>query len=162
MKTDLTPFGITTQPQFSYEPGSIEWTLLACIAFCICAIAWLTKFLKNRKSTRIHKALSRELALLKDVWKSDPKLASARLSSIAKRILNLNDSAVDYLALSAKETRSIIESKQLLEEETNDLSLNLCDLLDSLEKFRFSQHSNSSVTPIHEKIESILAKMSNK
>jgi len=160
MSNKLTPYGVTPQPQFSYEPGSIEWGVLLMVAAVILFLFWLATYLRKRRYKRIERALLRELDTLKALWKTDPKLAATCLSSIAKRILNLRHPTIDYLALSAAEIKNHILKIDADREATiTQDTIDVCVLLETLETFSFSPPANTDLQEVHMKMGEILEKM---
>jgi len=147
-----TPYPITTQPQFTYEPGGQEWLWVGVLA--IVAITIVVLLLRKKKSskTRAYQVLLKELD---GIAKSDPALVATRSSSIIKRALQLHFPDTDFLALSASEVENLLQTDKAKNGITEIHEL--AKILTELEHTRFS----GNATPNMESIRTIARLISN-
>jgi hypothetical protein len=128
-----TPYPITMQPQFTYEPGGQEW--LWVIILVILAISIVTFLSRKRRSsrTRAYQVLLKELDGIRN--NADASVAT-RSSSIIKRSLQLYFPDKDFLALSASEVEDFLRGYGTKDglTEIHELSRHLT----TLEHSRFS------------------------
>jgi hypothetical protein len=102
-----TPYPITIQPQFTYEPGGQEWLWVGVLTiFAFTVVLFLSRKRKSSR-TRAYQVLLKELD---GVTQNASASVATRSSSIIKRALQLYFPDQDFLALSATEVEDFLQS----------------------------------------------------
>jgi hypothetical protein len=141
-----TPYSITMQPQFTYEPGGQEWLWVGILAILAISIVIALSRKKKSSRTRAYQVLLKEL---NGVKQSASGSMATRSSSIIKRALQLYFPDLDFLALSAAEVETFMRTHKAKSglKEIHELANHLT----KLEHSRFS----GNILPDTENVEAI-------
>jgi hypothetical protein len=151
-----TPYPITPQPQFLYEPGFFEWASIGVLFIIVAIFIALLFKRKTNSPTKPYRILLKELASIKT---ANTKEASIQITLVIKHALESLLSKYDLSSLSAREIKDLLN--HLSNKEIKSSLSALQEILSLLESDRLSGKNEVNVIDIKHSTKHALTELIN-